>query len=259
MEKRTKCVAQALILVNERLIPGVFRLVVQAPEIARCCVPGQFVMVRLPWWTDPFLRRPFSIAGADAEQGTLTLIYRVVGHGTELLESAREGEVLDVVGPLGQGFDLSGDRLLLVGGGMGLAPLLFAAQRCCPNPVEALAGGRTGDELFWVELFQTVCNRVHITTDDGSLGICGTCADALPDILRVGGFDGVLACGPRPMMKRVAEMTLAAGIGAQVSLEEHMACGLGVCLSCTCGAADGGTRQICKDGPVFRATEVDWK
>jgi dihydroorotate dehydrogenase electron transfer subunit len=258
MEEKTKFVEQALILANEFLIPGVFRLVVQASEISARCVPGQFVMVRQPWWTDPFLRRPFSIAGADVEQGTLTLIYRVVGHGTELLESARVGDKLDIVGPLGQGFDLSGERLLLVGGGMGLAPLLFAAQRCCPNPVEVLAGGRTGDELFWVKLFQTVCNQVHITTDDGSLGICGTCADALPDILRNGRYDGTLTCGPRPMMKRVAEVAHSAGVRVQVSLEEHMACGLGVCLSCTCGAADGGTRQICKDGPVFWASEVDW-
>ena len=102
-------------------------------------------------------------------------------------------------------------------------------------------------------------NHFHITTDDGSLGICGTCADALSGVLCDGGYDGVLTCGPRPMMKRVAETAQAAGIPVQVSLEEHMACGLGVCLSCTCGATDGGTRQICKDGPVFSAAEVDWQ
>ena len=259
MEQKRKFLEQALIVVNELLIPGVFRLVVKAPEISARCVPGQFVMVRLPWWTDPLLRRPFSIAGADAEQGTLTLIYRVVGHGTELLESAQAGDKLDVIGPLGRGFDLSGDRLLLVGGGMGLAPLLFAAERCCPKQVDVLAGGRTGDELFWVELFQEICSQVHITTDDGSLGTCGTCVDALSGVLCDGGYDGVLTCGPRPMMKRVAETAQAAGIPVQVSLEEHMACGLGVCLSCTCGATDGGTRQICKDGPVFSAAEVDWQ
>ncbi len=258
MEKKTKVVESALILINEPLASGVFRLVVKSPKISERCTPGQFVMVRLPWWTDPYLRRPFSIAGADSDEGTLTLIYRVVGHGTELLESARAGDTLDVMGPLGRGFDLSGERLLLVGGGMGLAPLLFAAGRCCPNPVEVLAGGRSGDELFWVGLFRGNCDKVHVTTDDGSLGICGTCVDALPDILRKGGFSGVLTCGPRPMMKRVTEVANAAGIRTQVSLEEHMACGMGVCLSCTCGAADGGTRQICKDGPVFWAEEVDW-
>ncbi len=258
MEKKTKFVEQGIILVHESLASGVFRLVVKAAAISERCVPGQFVMVRMPWWTDPFLRRPLSIAGADAEQGTLTLIYRVVGHGTELLEAARVGECLDVLGPLGRGFDLSVERLLFVGGGMGLAPLLFAAGRCCPKPVEVLAGGRTGDELFWAKLFQELCDKVHLTTDDGSLGICGTCVDALPELLQTGAYDGVLTCGPRPMMKRVAEVASAAGVRTQVSLEEHMACGLGVCLSCTCGASDGGTRQICKDGPVFWSEEVDW-
>ena len=258
MEKQTKFVEQALILSHEPLIAGVFQLVVKSPAIAAQCVPGQFLMLRQPWWTDPFLRRPLSIAGADGERGTVTLIYRVVGHGTELMAAARVGDVLDLLGPLGRGFDLSGGRLLLVGGGMGLAPLLFAAQCCCPTPVDVLAGGRTGDELFWTRLFQEVCENVHVTTDDGSMGICGTCVDALPDLLAAGGYAGVLTCGPRPMMQRVSELALAAGIPAQVSLEEHMACGLGVCLSCTCGAAGGGTRQVCKDGPVFPATEVDW-
>jgi len=258
MEKKTKFMEQALIIVNEPLATGVFRLVMKAPVISEHCVPGQFVMVRLPWWTDPFLRRPLSIAGADAKQGTLTLIYRVVGHGTELMESAREGDKLDILGPLGRGFDLSGERLLLVGGGMGLAPLLFAAGRRCPKPSEVLVGGRTANEVFWLELFHEICDSVHVTTDDGSLGICGTCVDALPEVLFKGNFDGVLTCGPRPMMKQVVELANTTGIRTQVSLEEHMACGMGVCLSCTCGASGGGTRQICKDGPVFRAEEVDW-
>lgn len=256
--EKKKFVELASILAHEPLIAGVYKLVLQSPRIAAACQPGQFVMLRQPWWTDPFLRRPLSIAGAVAEEGTVTLIYRVVGHGTELLEAARVGDRLDMMGPLGRGFALANGRLLLVGGGMGLAPLLFAAQRCCPAPVDVLAGGRTSDELFWVKLFQNVCDQVHVTTDDGSLGSCGTCVDALPQLLRHGGYEGVLTCGPRPMMKRVAELALAAGVPTQVSLEEHMACGLGVCLSCTCGAKDGGTRQVCKDGPVFPAAEVDW-
>ncbi len=258
MNKTQKFMEQALILTQESLTNGVYRMVIKAPLISADCIPGQFVMVRLPWWRDPFLRRPFSIAGANPSEQTVTLIYRVVGHGTELMESARAGDRIDVVGPLGRGFDLSGGKLLLVGGGMGLAPLLFAAERCCPKPVEVLAGGRTSDELFWTGLFHDVCDQVHVATDDGSMGIWGTCADALPKLLHEGGYDGVLTCGPGPMMQRIVELAMAAGIPTQVSLEEHMACGLGVCLSCTCGAADGGTRQVCKDGPVFPAEEVDW-
>ena len=215
-------------------------------------------MVRSSNTMDPLLRRPLSIAGADPRQGTLTLIYRIVGRGTQLMQSLSVGTTLDVMGPLGRGFDLSVRNLLLVGGGIGLAPLLFAAERCCPHPVDVLAGGRTKDELFWTELFRHSCQNVHVTTDDGSLGICGTCADALPELLANGRYGGVLTCGPRPMMMRVAALAKSAGVPTQVSLEEHMACGVGACLACTCGAADGKSRQVCKDGPVFWAEEVNW-
>ena len=215
-------------------------------------------MLRLATLADPLLRRPISIAGADAVEGTLTLICRVVGHGTEFLSSVTTGDILDILGPLGHGFDLDGKRLLLVGGGIGLAPLLFAAARCCPKPVEVLAGGRTCDEMFWADLFRNTCEKVHVATDDGSLGICGTCADALPGVLKKGRFDRVLTCGPRPMMQRVASEAAKLGIRTQVSLEEHMACGLGACRACTCAATDGGLRQVCKDGPVFWSEEVEW-
>ena len=258
MQKLTKVIEQSPVLDNSLLTAGVFRLVVKAPKIAAQCAPGQFVMVRLTQLADPLLRRPISIAGADAEAGTLTLICRIVGRGTDLLSMIRPGELLDIMGPLGRGFDLTGKRPLLVGGGIGLAPLLYVAASYCPEPVEVLAGGRTCEELFWTKLFEETCQAVHVTTDDGSLGICGTCADALPDILKNGQYDMVMTCGPRPMMQRVAVEAAKFGIRTQISLEEHMACGLGACRSCTCSAADGETRQVCKDGPVFWAEEVAW-
>lgn len=258
MKIKPKFIEQALILENRNLATGVYQLVVKSPQISATCIPGQFVMVKVADSSDPLLRRPLSIAGADPSQDSLTLIYRVVGKGTERMEQFQPGSFVDIMGPLGRGFDLSPQRLLLVGGGMGLAPLLFAAERCCPQPVEVLAGGRTEQEMFWNDLFQSRCEQLHITTDDGSLGFCGTCIDLLPQLLLETKFDGVLTCGPRPMMKRVAALAAQVGLRTQVSLEEHMACGLGVCLTCTCSAADGGTRQVCKDGPVFWADEVDW-
>lgn len=258
MDKMKKRVEQAEVLEKRKLAKDVFMLVVKSPGIAAQCTPGQFVMLRLSRLADPLLRRPISIAGADAQNGAITLICRVVGHGTELLSMIATGEMLDIMGPLGKGFDLSGKRPLLVGGGIGLAPLLFVSQHYCPDPVEVLAGGRTSDELFWAGLFEHSCKKVHVTTDDGSLGICGTCADALPEVLKNGVYDMVMTCGPRPMMRRVAEEAAKLGICTQVSLEEHMACGLGACRACTCSSADGGTRQVCKDGPVFWAEEVDW-
>lgn len=247
----------AQMLENRAVTAEVFRLVLQAPAIAAAARPGQFVMLRLSEFSDPLLRRPFSLAGTDAGAGTVTVVYRVVGRGTGHLAALRPGTRLDVVGPLGRPFDLSGERLLLVGGGMGLAPLLFAAQATCPRPLEVLAGGRTGAELFWTELFRGSCDRVSVTTDDGSLGIRGTCVDLLPDLLATGRFDGVLTCGPRPMLARVAECARGFGVPCQVSLEEFMACGIGACLSCTCAGKDGGSLQVCKDGPVFRAEEVN--
>ena len=257
-ESMVKIIEQAAVVENTLLAPGVFRLVAKAPKIAEQCAPGQFVMLRVTPLADPLLRRPISIAGADAQEGTLTLICRIVGHGTDLLSTVKVGEMLDIMGPLGRGFDLNCKRPLLVGGGIGLAPLLYVAEACCPNPVEVLAGGRTDSELFWTKLFQESCQAVHVTTDDGSLGVCGTCVDALPEVLKAGNFDRVMTCGPRPMMQRVAAEAAKFGIQTQVSLEEHMACGLGACLSCTCAASDGGARQVCKDGPVFWSEEVAW-
>ena len=258
MKKPEKYMEQAPVLENSLLAPGVFRIVVKAPKIAADCLPGQFVMVRLTSFSDPLLRRPLSIAGADPETGMITLICRIVGHGSEMLSTVKVNTLLDILGPLGRGFALECERTLLVGGGIGLAPLLFVAEYCCPKPVEVLAGGRTCDELFWAKLFSDTCHAVHVTTDDGSLGICGTCADALPEVLKNGNYDMILTCGPRPMMQRVAAEGAKLGIRTQVSLEEHMACGVGACRSCTCSASDGGTRQVCKDGPVFWSEEVDW-
>lgn len=252
-----KSCVQADVAGNAAITRDVFQLLLRAPEIAAGAAPGQFVMLRLTGFTAPLLRRPFSIAGADARTGLVSIIYRVVGEGTNHLAGIQTGGQLDLVGPLGKGFDLTAKRPLLVGGGMGLAPLLFAARRMCPCPVEVLAGGRTKEELFWTELFKDSCDQVNVTTDDGSLGFCGSCVDALPDLLATGRFDAVLTCGPRPMLRRVAECAARFGVPCQVSLEEFMACGIGACLSCTCGAKSGDTLQVCKDGPVFRAEEVD--
>lgn len=253
-----KLLETALVLERRELAQGVFLLILHSPDIAARCTPGQFVMLRLTQLTDPLLRRPISLAGADAKAGTIKLICRVVGHGTALLSTLRQGEQLDVMGPLGKGFELVGKKPLLVGGGIGLAPLLYVAQSYCPEPVEVLAGGRSEKELFWTALFEQSCQKIHVSTDDGSMGICGTCADALPQVMANGDYDLVLTCGPRPMMRRVAEAAAKAGVRTQVSLEEHMACGIGACRACTCSSPDGGTRQVCTDGPVFWAEEVDW-
>ena len=177
-----KLVEEATVLQQELLAPGVYRLALKAPQIARQAQPGQFVHVRVAATAAPLLRRPISIAGAQ-EDGTLILIYRVVGEGTKLLSALAAGATLNLMGPLGNGFKLEGKQPLLVGGGVGLAPLLFLAQRLCPLPVKIVLGGRCQEDLFCLDLFRGVCSQLIATTDDGSCGLQGTVVAGLPEAL----------------------------------------------------------------------------
>ena len=250
----SKMVTQTRITENITIGPMVKKMTVYAPAIALKAVPGQFVHIRVPGGT--LLRRPISIADVDKNRGTLTLIYRIVGMGTTQLSFLGPDGLLDCMGSLGKGFVLKGDRPLLVGGGMGIAPLLYLARELCPRPIEILMGGRSSNEMYWSEMFQDVCKEIHITTDDGSIGTRGTTLDMLPRLIDKKEIDIIYTCGPRAMMEGVAKLAIEAGICCQISLEEHMACGVGACLSCTCAATDGTRRKICSDGPVFNAEEV---
>ncbi len=249
-------VVEARIVRNTEIGVNVKELVLYAPEIAAQAVPGQFLHVRVADSYYPLLRRPLSISSADRITGTVSTIYRVVGQGTACLAALSSKDSVDCMGPLGNGFVIHGQRPLLVGGGMGLAPLLFLAGALCPRPIEILMGGRTKEEMFWADMFHNKCDAIHITTDDGTLGSCGVTLDLLPEVLRNGAFDVIYTCGPRIMMEGVAKVANAYNISCQVSLEEYMACGIGGCLSCTCAGKDGMRKKVCTDGPVFWAREV---
>jgi dihydroorotate dehydrogenase electron transfer subunit len=252
-----KTLEAAVVLSNKDIGKGVKEMLLCAPRIAAMAQPGQFVHLRVAQGTyHPLLRRPISIAGADKSKGHVRIIYRIVGHGTQWLGNLGPKEKLDVMGPLGTGFYLQGERPLLVGGGMGLAPLLFLAQALCPRPIEILMGGRNKEEMFWQEMFGTICSNLHITTDDGSLGVRGLTVDMLPELLRQGNYDMIYTCGPKVMMEQVFHIADSLYIPCQLSLEEHMACGVGACLSCTCQSAEGARKKICADGPVFWGGEV---
>ena len=250
------------ILRTEQLTEGIFRLTLNAPRIAAAARPGQFVMASCGPSLDPLLRRPFSIHQVSRD-GQVQILFKVVGRGTDLLARTRPGENLSLLGPLGRGFSLQTDgAICLVGGGMGIAPLLFLASRLGElsgghrSPL-VLLGARSGQELAPLAAgFAALGCDVLTATDDGSLGHHGPVVDLLPD--QLGRTDRVAVCGPFAMMAAVATLCRASNTPCQVSLETHMACGLGACLSCTCGAADGGSRQVCKDGPVFWSEEVDW-
>ncbi len=246
------------ILANDRLTAEVFRLTVYAPEIAAAAAPGQFVMVQVSGSLDPLLRRPFSIHSRGAD-GSLSLLFKVVGKGTALLAQAKTGDEIDLLGPFGRGFDLSAAEkpVCLIGGGMGIAPLLFLAQEL-PGKKYALLGARNHDELApLAKAFAELGCTVQLATDDGSLGHHGFVPDLLDEVLP--DVSRVCTCGPSPMMRSVASKCRQAGKPCQVSVETHMACGMGACLGCVMPGADGRQVHVCTDGPVFNAEELAWQ
>jgi len=252
-----KTIVLAEILSQEKLAPEVNKIELLAPAIAQEAQPGQFVTVAVSDQVAPLLRRPFGIADVNKEAGTITLIYRLLGPATHLLDKLLPQAKVSIIGPLGHGFSLAGKKPLLIGGGMGLAPLHFLATRLSAVPVEVLMGGKTQAELFWTQLFTDIVKEVHLTTDDGTEGIKGTVMALLPQLLAAG-YDSIYVCGPIPMMKAVVAEVNKTNIPCEVSLEKYMACGLGACLSCSCQGI-GKRLKVCTDGPVFDSREVvEW-
>ena len=194
-------------------------------------------------------------------EDTAALIFEVRGEGTRWLSQRKVGDKLDVLGPLGNGFDVSdGGRYLLVGGGIGVPPLMEYGESPRWSKV-AVLGFRTGDKAFpaVVSRFEENCEQTYLCTDDGTLGRRGFVDGQVREILeKDNSFTAVLACGPKPMLKNVAAVAAQFGVPCQVSMEERMACGVGACLGCATPMADGTMKHVCKDGPVFNAEEVDW-
>ncbi len=256
----------AAIMKVERLAADVYRLTVEAPQIAAAATPGQFVMVRTGKGYDPLLRRPFSVhlAGQD---GLLQMLFKVVGKGTALLATQEQGQRLEIFGPLGRGFSFPDDagNILLVGGGMGIAPLYFAAKHSlCHHDSARLAfllGARNAGELEpFARDFAALGCSLGLATDDGSSGHHGYIVDLLTPEKGRGNNCHILACGPYPMLKAVAKTCRLHGWGCQVSLETMMACGMGACLGCAIPPANlsGNYLHVCSDGPVFNAEEIAW-
>ena len=246
-----KCMVFACVRLNKTC----YDMRILSPKICASAVPGQFVHVRCG---DKLLRRPISICDADGD--TFRIVFEVRGEGTRWLSERKMGDVLDVLGPLGRGFDVSGERILVAGGGIGVPPLLFAAKRA--NEAHAVLGFRTASAVILPGDFNECCAAVQITTDDGSIGRPGYADAAVRSKLGAISFDRVLACGPKPMLRAVARVCAEAGVPLQVSLEERMACGVGACLGCACKleGPEGSWHygHVCSDGPVFNAEEVVW-
>jgi dihydroorotate dehydrogenase electron transfer subunit len=242
------------IVSNREIAGGVWEAVVQADEIAKNAKAGQFIHVGIKGG-GVLLRRPISISKIDRAGGRLHLVYRVVGKGTAILAKLKQGDSVNCLGALGSGFDADCKNALLVGGGMGIAPLRSLAMTLGREKASILMGGRNAAELFWQDMYKDLVKDLFITTDDGSLGVKGFTTELLPKLLKENCYDRIFVCGPEIMMKKVAQIAKEYNVPCQVSLEKRMACGIGACLSCTCDSS-AGRKKVCKDGPVFWAEEV---
>jgi len=247
----------ATVLAIEPVMPSVFRLRLQCPEIASIAKPGQFVMVKCGDQT--LLRRPISISDASAPSEQISLLIAKIGSGTEWLSHRVPGEELDILGPLGNGFtiDDNAQHLLLIGGGMGIAPLNFLAGKAAAmgKNVTLVLGARSGD-LICPSEFLTPVNKCISCTEDGTLGIKGRITEC-PDNF-MANAEQIFACGPLPMYRALAKDRRFRGKPMQVSLEVRMACGIGLCYGCTVKTRQG-LRQVCEDGPVFEMSDVLWE
>lgn len=262
------------IVEHEEIGPQSRQLVLDASEIASLAVPGQFVHLLCGDTSDPLLRRPFSLHNAG---GYIWIMYEIRGRGTALLAERTPGEVLDVIGPLGNGFALPQSNtqpVLLVGGGIGAAPLYFLAEavdvELSHKCMHFFMGGRSVDrhccfDHFFSYCFGEVDERYHICTDDGSCGNRGFVTDPLATWLV--GYAGtekpiIYACGPTPMLEAVSKLAREHDCDCQVSVEAKMACGVGACLSCVIKVRDGDSFKYvrsCAEGPVFDARDVVWE
>ncbi|HOE96045.1 MAG TPA: dihydroorotate dehydrogenase electron transfer subunit [Candidatus Sumerlaeota bacterium] len=248
---------------NETLIPGTVLHHYRDAEIAATARPGQFVNIRPGYGSDPLLRRPFSICTVDRSAGTFTVLIKEVGAGTRMLLALRPGARVDMLAPLGRSFAWDGARrLLLVAGGVGVAPLLFVANEARaretgtePAPeVIFCYGARTAGDFVLLDQIRPVASRLVLTTNDGSLGEAGFVTAAAERFFTP--ETTILTCGPNPMMDDLLRRMRTAGLEGQVSLENQMGCGIGACQGCVVPTRRGYVR-ICCEGPVLRTDELD--
>jgi len=247
--------------------PGYRFLVLEAPKLAAALVPGQFVHVKVPALEATALRRPFSVF--DAENARVTLMYKIVGRGTEALARVAAGAEVSVLGPLGFGFPTACAGVpLLVGGGYGVAPLHFLAKRLVAAGLRPVlfVGGRSKDDLLALDRFAALGVETHVATNDGSAGAKGFVVDPLDDVLielrGAGKSFELFTCGPDGLLKAVAQRAVGTGSKGWISMDRHMICGVGACFACIqkIKGPDGEpfNARCCVNGPVFKAEDILW-
>jgi dihydroorotate dehydrogenase electron transfer subunit len=258
------------VLWNRKVAPGYMHMGLSGRTACADAQPGQFVMLRTDEAKDPLLRRPFSIHQVIEENGKrvgLELLYKVVGPVTERMARMEKDQDLDMVAPLGQGFRLpeGAKNIMIVGGGIGVAPVVFLASWLCAQGVDparcrVLIGGRSRDDVLCADHFIGLGMTVMTATDDGSLGRTGRVTDLVAEALDKENPDVIYACGPHPMLTVLAELAQAREVTCQLSVETLMACGICACMGCAVAPKedDGTYRHVCKNGPVFDARDLKW-
>lgn len=248
---------------NRRLADTLFLLDIESKDIASDLGPGQFIHVRIPGMDAHILRRPFSVYQVDRAKGTMSILYQTVGEGTRHLSTLQAPFSVDIIGPIGNCWEVpaSAQDILLVAGGVGAAPLYIFAEQliAAGKKVDVVLGAQTKDALVALDPYESLLGcEPYCATDDGSWGYHGFCTGVVNELVESKHYDWVACCGPEPMMKTVAEITLDKQIPTSISLEKRMACGIGACLSCVVMTTSGYKRS-CVDGPIFDASEVVWR
>ena len=247
---------------------NIYYMVLEEQQIAQEACPGQFLFVRVDQRLSPFLRRPFSIAGTSPKEGAVELLFSVVGEATKVMSRMQQGQWLDLIGPLGSGFKYKviESPVLLVAGGIGIAPLVFLSRCLIELQVETYLfyGANSLSELLPEEKIFLPQARTFVATEDGSKGRKGKVTDVVEEIIENNNlsFAEIFACGPRPMLHSLVELNTKWKLPMQVSLEERMACGIGACRGCAVEVYEEGEnffKRVCRDGPVFDYGEVAWQ
>jgi len=262
------------ILSRKEVAPDIYLMKLKAPEIVQDALPGQFIHIKCSKGNYPLLRRPLSIHRIVKEEGEIYILFQVVGEGTKLLTQKEVGDNLDILGPIGNGFNIypESKKIIIIGGGIGVAPLLALCEESIRKgkEVRVLIGALNKELVIGEENFRKLGAKVDVATDDGSYKYKGLVTDLLEGSIREGWLaDQIFACGPKLMLKKINEIALEVNINCQVSLEERMGCGIGACLGCVCKikAKEKNNNQnqikyiykrVCVDGPIFEGSEVVW-
>jgi len=255
------------VLSQEDFPKKIFKLTLSSSIISKKAKPGNFVHIKVSSNDHPLLRRAFSIHSVDKDKGCFEVLFKVVGKGTEILSKKSPGDTLDILGPIGNNFFLpeNGKKIMLVAGGMGIAPLWFLythlIRRFHKNKLTFFVGTKNKKELLYAEELKNMGANLIIATDDGSTGRKGLVTEVFLKEIERRDYNhqklAVYSCGPQMMMKRMSQLAKRLNLFCQISLETHMPCGVGACWGCVVKQNDGTYKRVCVDGPVFDAREVE--